>query len=140
MRTVTQNISSRRLIGIASALVLSLGCAASGLATAAERNSDFEEVTSFSMIGGLDNFYALDRETLLVWTNPNRPYLIELAIPCFDLEFTHRIGIRANSDRVYAGFDAVIVRGTGYTIKRIYRLTREDAEILKAEHKAARAG
>lgn len=140
MKNPTRNVASSPVAAIGSLLVLTLGLSAGGMAaaTVAKYDADFEQVSSFSTLGGLRSFHVLDRETLIVWGHRSRPYLVELAGPSFELDFTHRIGIRSRTDRVYAGFDAVIVDGWSYPIRRIYRLSRDEATALKAETKAAR--
>jgi hypothetical protein len=140
MKNATRDVASNRVAAIGSLLVLTLGLGGGGFAaaTVAEHAANFEQVPSFSTLGGLDSFHVLDRETLIVWAHRSRPYLVELAVPSFDLDFTHRIGIRSRSDRIYAGFDAVIVDGWSYPIRRIYKLSRDDATALKADAKAAR--
>jgi len=140
MKTATRNVASNTVAAIGSLLVLTLGLGAGGFAAAAvaEHDANFEQVSSFSTLGGLDSFHVLDRETLIVWGHRSRPYLVELAAPSFELDFTHRIGIRSRWDRVYAGFDAVVVDGWSYPIRRIYKLSREEATALKAEAEAAR--
>ena len=104
--------------------------------TAAERSSLYEQVPSFSVHGRISNFDVLDPESLIVWAGPFRPYLVELAVPIVNPGFAHAIGIRSRQNRVSAGFDSVTVEGTNYLIKRIYKLSREEARSLKAAAQA----
>jgi hypothetical protein len=126
---------SRTLLLVGSVLTMVVSGGIPGVVAATETataRSNYEQVPSFSALGGISNFHALDRESLIVWAGPFRPFLIELAAPSVDLRFAHTIGIRSRQDRVYAGFDSVIVEGMRYPIERIYKLSREEARSLKA--------
>ena len=122
-----------------SAAVAVLLATIAGAASAAkseardELTRDLDEVNSFSLYGGSRGFRVLDRDLLIVWASRSRPYLIELAAPSFDLRFVHAIGIRSRTNRVYAGFDSVIVDGLRYPIRRIYRLDRDEAKSLDVD-------
>lgn len=86
-----------------------------------------ERIDSFTMLGGLHSWTAVDDDTVIVWVTPFKPYLIELAFPSHDLRFAHVIGVTSFGSRVYAKFDAVNVAGFRYPIESIYELTREEA-------------
>ena len=96
-----------------------------------ELNIGLEPVDSFNFFGRLDNWRAVDRDTLIVWATPFRPYLIELQRPSTDLRFAHVIGISSTVGKVHRGFDEVYIRGWPHQIKAIYRLTPEQARNWK---------
>ena len=87
-----------------------------------------EAVRDFHFFGHLDSWRPIDRDTLIVWTTPFRPYLIELQRPALGLKFAHAIGVTSTNGTVYAKLDAVKVRGLRYPIKSIYRLSKEQAK------------
>src|SRR5262245_9269845 len=89
-----------------------------------------EEVDSFTILAGLYSWHAVDDDTVIVWTNPWQPYLVELAFPSHDLPFVQAIGVTSMGSRVYAKFDAVKVRGFRYPIQGIFKLTRDEAKAL----------
>ena len=123
---------------VAPVLLSLLGTLSIAAPAGADRDAApaYEAVSSFSMLGGMRDFDALGRDRLIVWTSSFRPYLIELAAPSFDLKFARAIGIRARGYRVYSGFDSVIVDGMSYPIKRIYKLSRDEARALDAQTRA----
>ena|SRR5690349_5769557 len=127
-----------------AALTLGVGMSAASVARSADKeaaaNSEVrnvepgkgvgEEVDSFSMLTRPYSWHALDDDTVIVWTNPWQPYLVELAFPSHDLRFVQAIGLTSVGSRVYAKFDAVQVRGFRYPIQGIFKLTRDEAKAL----------
>lgn len=93
----------------------------------AEIAPEAEEVDSFSILTRPWSFSVVDRDTVIVWATPSRPYLLELAFPAHDLPFALAIGVTSVGSRVYARFDAVKVAGIRYPIRNIYELSREEA-------------
>jgi hypothetical protein len=91
----------------------------------------YEKVESFSALGGLRDFDAIDERTLIVWRTPFHPYLVELAFPSLDLKFARAIGIDSQSSTVHARFDSVLIGGLRYPIDSIYKLTRDEARELR---------
>ena len=89
-----------------------------------------EAVESFSILSGLYSWRALDDDTVIVWTNPWQPYLVQLSFPSHDLPFVQAIGVTSMGSRVYSKFDAVKVRGFRYPIQGIFKLTRDEAKAL----------
>ena len=87
-----------------------------------------QAVKEFHFFGRLDGWRSVDRDTLIVWANPFRPYLIELSRPAFGLRFANAIGITSTHGTVHAKFDSVQVDGLRYPIKSIYRLSRDQAK------------
>lgn len=86
-----------------------------------------EAVDEFHFFGRLDSWRAVDRNTLIVWTTPFKPYLIELQRPATGLRFAEVIGLTSTAGTVYARLDNVRVDGFRYPIRSIYRLTKEQA-------------
>jgi hypothetical protein len=86
-----------------------------------------EAVDEFHFFGRLDSWRAVDRNTLIVWTTPFKPYLIELKRPASGLRFAEVIGLTSTAGTVYTRFDTVRVDGFRYPIRSIYRLTKEQA-------------
>jgi hypothetical protein len=120
----------------AAAFALTLGFGSAGIARTAVPQVDIgksqiapeaEEIGSFAMLTRPYSWTPVDRDTVIVWATPFRPYLLELAFPSHDLKFAHAIGVTSVGSRVYAKFDSVQVGGFRYPIERIYELSREEA-------------
>jgi hypothetical protein len=109
-----------------------------GLASAAQASEDvradeltgYEQVKSITAFGGLHSWSVIDNDTLIVWANAFRPYLVELKYPSHDLRFTNAIGVTQFGSQIHARFDSVQVRGLRYPIGAIYKLSREEARQL----------
>ncbi len=126
-------------LGAAAGLALGLGLGMVGAATAAakapapavaEQARPYEAVDSFTLMTRPHSWQAIDEDTVIVWTTPWQPYLVELAYPSHDLPFAQTIGITSFGARVYARFDAVRIAGFRYPINSIYKMTREEAREL----------
>jgi hypothetical protein len=117
--------------------LLALGATGPGwTATTAPASADpsgYEQVDRFNHFGRFDNWRAVDRDTLIVWTTPARAYLIELTRGSSDLRFAEAIGVTSTIGKTYAGLDSVLVRGSDYPIKAIYRLSRDQARSYGTE-------
>ena len=127
-----------------AALTLSVGLCATSIARPASNSAAAasetrnvepgagvgEAVESFTILSGLYSWHAIDDDTVIVWTNPWQPYLVQLAFPSHDLPFVQAIGVTSMGSRVYAKFDAVKVRGFRYPIQGIFKLTRDEAKAL----------
>ena len=98
-----------------------------------------EPITSFSMLGGLDNWQSLSRDKVVIWTRPNEAYLLTVQLPCSDLSFAQRIGVTSTGTTVSQGLDFVKVREQKCTIAEIrpldYRRMQEDARQKTAQEK-----
>lgn len=112
---------------------LVLATATSSAATAPERPALRAEVLSFSLLGSMNNWQALDRESLIVWVTPSRPYLIQLQRPSFALRSAQAIGLTSLAGRVSAGFDQILVDGWRYQIKSIQALDGDYAKDLVSQ-------
>lgn len=128
---------ARRVAVATLAVGLSLGVGSASARSTGEVETAqlpaFEQVKSFSVLSRLHSWQALDDRTVIVWTTPFRPYLVELAFPSPDLKFSLVIGVTSVGSRVYSGFDSVNVAGFRYPIENIYKLTREEARNLARE-------
>jgi hypothetical protein len=116
------------------AALLVLGTASASWATGSASvglQPAYEQIDGFHFYGRLDNWRAIDRDTLIVWTTPSKPYLVELMRGSPDLRFAQVIGLTSTIGRVNAKLDSVLVRGSDYPIKAIYRLNREQAQELR---------
>lgn len=117
---------------LAALLVLGLAGAAQA-ASGVERAADgaLEPVDRIRISHRLDGWRAIDRDTLIVWATPFRPYLVELSRPSNGLRFAHAIGVTSTAGTVYAKFDSVIVDGFRYPIRAIYSIDRDTARHMK---------
>jgi hypothetical protein len=66
-------------------------------------------IQQFTWLGHYDSWEPIGTNELVVRTRLNEAYLIRVAPPCENLEFTNRIEITSTSNTVYAHFDAVKV-------------------------------
>jgi len=97
-----------------------------------------EAVDKFHFFGRLDSWRAVDRNTLIVWTTPFTPYLIELKRPASGLRFAEVIGLSSTAGTVHARLDDVRVDGFRYPIRSMYRLTKGQARSWGRQPAAAR--
>ncbi|TQV70949.1 hypothetical protein FLL45_21725 [Aliikangiella marina] len=79
---------------------------------------------------------SLDNEHLIINASHNKPYLITLTSPCFDLRFSHAIAINSRgTSSLYTRSDSITVPNYPQQkcfIKTIHPLTKEQAdEIVK---------
>jgi hypothetical protein len=139
-------VKVNRFVSFAAAAALAVGSAAtssvasarasSGQAAPAEGSAAdqapqaYEPVDSFVIFNHPYSWNAVDDHTVVIWTNPFTPYLVELAFPSHDMKFVQAIGVSSSGSRVYAKFDAVTIRGFRYPINNIYKLSRDEAKNL----------
>jgi hypothetical protein len=97
-------------------------------------------VDRITYLGHYDSWQALAPYQLVLWTTINDAYLITVASPCENLQFAQRIAITTTSNTLYAGFDAVVVKGWRCMITQIrpvdYLRMRKD---LREEHEREKA-
>jgi len=121
--------------GIALGTLLALGFGTIAQAAAATKDVSelpaFEPVRSIWASRGFHDFDVIDDDTLILWTTPFQPYLVELRAPSHDLRFAHVIAVESTTSRIYSKFDSVRIAGFRYPIDQIYKLSREDARQLK---------
>ena len=117
----------------AAAAVLSLAIAVasfpSGAATqrdpvaervqAAAEGRGAEVSIPFADHGGIRNWQAVDRDTLLVEGTHRRWYRVELMNGCFELPFAQRVGFRSNPTGDFDRFSSVLVRGQRCAVKSV---------------------
>lgn len=99
----------------------------------APRLASLEPVASIPALSRLHSWTVIDDDTLIIWSSPFDPYLVELFRPSRDLRFAWSIGVTSLGSRIHAKFDSVKVGGFSYPIREIYKLSRDDAKAL-AEH------
>ena len=79
-----------------------------------------QPVDHFTWVGRYDGWKALSRDEALVWTTPDKAYLIKVAEPCEDLRSAARIGLTSTLNTVYSrGLDYLKVRGWRCAITQI---------------------
>jgi hypothetical protein len=79
-----------------------------------ERRTRYESyagapIQQFTWLGHYDSWEPIGTNELVVRTTPNQAYLIRVAPPCENLEFTNRIEITSTANTVSAHFDFVKV-------------------------------
>ena len=103
---------------------------------AAERKAaqlaNFVPVESIPALGRMHSWAVVDDDKLILWSARSRPYLVELFRPSPELRFATSIGVTSFGSRIHARFDSVEVDGFSYPIRRIYQLSRNEAEALQA--------
>jgi hypothetical protein len=79
-----------------------------------------QPVDHFTWLGRYDGWKALSGDEALVWTTPDKAYLIKVFTPCEDLRFASTIGLTSTLDTVYShGLDYLKVRGERCPIEQI---------------------
>ncbi|MEJ1966065.1 MAG: DUF6491 family protein [Gammaproteobacteria bacterium] len=79
-----------------------------------------QSVDHFTWPGRYDGWKALSRDEALVWTTPDKAYLIKVSTPCDDLRFAAHIGLTSTLDTVYSrGLNYLKVRGWRCPIRQI---------------------
>ncbi len=105
-------------------------------------------IQQFTWFGHYDSWEPIGTNELMVRTTSAQAYLIRVAPPCENLEFTNRIEITSSANTVYAHFDFVKVGlRTGHwrcPIQEIrpldYLKMRQDMRREVEEAKATRTG
>lgn len=70
-------------------------------------------IKDFRYFGQISGWTPVGNSALAVWTKPDQAYLLELAGPCYKLDFATAISISNMMGSVSAGFDSVSVHGDG---------------------------
>lgn len=68
-------------------------------------------IDSFTWLGRYDSWQPIGTNELVVWTTVSQAYLIKVAPPCENLEFTDRIELTSTANTVSSRFDFVKVGG-----------------------------
>jgi hypothetical protein len=100
-----------------------------------------QPVDHFTWLGRYWGWKPVSKEQALVWTTPDKGYLIKVEQPCEDLRFADHIGLTSTLHTVYSrGLDYVRVRGWRCPIKEIRPVDygRLQAD-LRREHEMQRA-
>lgn len=79
----------------------------------------------------------LSESQLVIYTRPNRAWLLDLDGRCQNLEFTNAIGLTSSSGEVMVRFDKVRV-GRGYIPCTIMQIRPVDVKRLRIEQEAQR--
>ncbi len=114
------------------ALALSLLLAASS-GTWALGNDDSIWVGTFGS-NSLNGWRAVDRDALIVWASPSRPYLVRIAQPHVGLRFANNIGFSQTVGRI-TKFDDLYVRGYRVPIRSIQRLDPQVAKAMRYQRR-----
>lgn len=93
--------------------------------------ADMRPVDHIHVLNRIDSWRPIDRDSLIIWATPFRPYLVELSRPSIGMRFEQAIGVTSTAGTVYAKFDDVIVDGMRYPIRAIYELDRQTARHMK---------
>lgn len=93
----------------------------------------------FADHGGIRDWRAIDRNTLLVQGNGNRWYRVELFSPCFDLPFADRVGFKSNATGEFDRFSSVIVRGQRCQVQSVTSAPPPPKKLKKGEDPDAAA-
>lgn len=94
--------------------------------------SNLEQVGQIRLLNRLDGWSRLDDDSIIVWTSPSRPFLIDLKRKSRDLRFAQAIGVTSSAGTVSERFDSIVVDGLRYPIKSIYKLDRKTAKELQS--------
>jgi hypothetical protein len=119
-------------VSILAALLLSLASAA--YANTGENvgtdAANYAHVGQIRYLGRLNGWRRIDDSSLIIWTSPFQPYLVELSRKSRDLKFANRLAITSSAGSISEKFDSVIVDGLRYRIEAIYKLDRQTARNL----------
>lgn len=119
-------------------------CATTGLSSedklAIYRANAGEPVNSFNYFGRINGWTSLGDSAIAVWTRPNEAWLLDLAGPCPDIEYTPTIGLTSQFNRVSANFDEVIAlnRSSIQIPCRIDEIRPLDVTAIEQAEKTAR--
>lgn len=99
---------------------------------AAYRAAAGAPVHSFRFVGTMWSWEPLGDTELVVYTRPDRAWLIDVGASCPNLPFANVIGLTSSFDEVSVGFDRVLT-GRGYIPCTISRIRPLDVAKLKIE-------
>lgn len=102
------------------------------------REHSGEPVDGF--LGTINDWTSLDEHSLVVWTGPNRGYLLEVMGPCVELPWAQRITFSNGGYGRLNVFDKVIVLGRQPMTQQctIREIRPVDAKAVKQAERAAR--
>ena len=93
--------------------------------------AEMKPVDKMRTFNQIDGWRPINRDTLIIWATPFKPYLVELTRPTQHMRFEQTIGVTSTAGTVYAKFDDVIVDGIRYPIKAMYEIDRFHARHMK---------
>ena len=108
----------RRMIGL---LALSSAFALSAAAISAPPPPAREASIPFADHGGIENWYAVDRETLYIQAQNRQWDRAELMTPCIDLAHADRPGVKSNPDGSSDQLSAILLHGQRCPLKSLTR-------------------
>ena len=119
------------IVGFSSILLASCATTEGGT----ERQRDLTDTGSDCIsIRTVRDYTPLDRDSLLVEGSGHRYYYVTLVIPAIELRGSHQIGMDSRDEWLcpYGGDKLVFdgFRGTGYAIRGITRIDRDQADEL----------
>lgn len=132
------------IFGTLLATAMLSACATTGMSDADKlamyRDHAGTPVGSFNYFGRINGWTSLGDSAIAVWTKPSEAWLLDLAGPCPDIEYTPVIGVTSQFNRVSAKFDKVIARGSGSMDIpcRIDEIRPLDVKAIKQAEKSAR--
>lgn len=91
----------------------------------------------FADHGGIRDWRAVDRDTLLVEGTGGKWYRVELMSGCFDLPFADRVGFKSNPSGDFDRFSSVLVRGQRCAVKSVTETAPPPKHAKKPKHSAA---
>ena len=134
-------MNKMRVILLLAAAAVIAGCAGTPRMSDADRLALYqahagEPVRGFSLFGGLYGWSPLGNRAMVVWTRPNQAWLLDLAGPCYDLDYATALAISSFGGRVQARSDSVTPLGSmvgqvGRVPCRIDRVRPVDAKSVK---------
>lgn len=113
-----------RLVALALTGLLLAACANPERAERkAQRLALFEEaagkpIKSFHF-WNMDRFETLSRTRVVIWTRPNKAFVLDVEEPCVGLEFAHALGVSSTQNRVHNRFDSVFFDDQRCRIRQI---------------------
>ena len=113
------------------ATALSIGTVARAAESAPPPLVDLEPVRNV-WLPTIDDYQVVNRSTLILWSSPNRGYLLQLRRPIYRaIDFDAGLRLTSTGHLVYPRFDAAVVDGIRYPIEAIYKINREQAKVLR---------
>jgi hypothetical protein len=116
-------------------MILIFGCGPLVFASATHDDeltyADVERVDKISLLSGIYTWNNVDDDTIIVWSTPFRPFLVDLTRKSRGLRFANTISLTSTAGQIRQKFDSVIVDGIRYPIRGIYKLDRASAKNIR---------
>lgn len=131
--------------GLLTIVVLAAALAACSSVPYAQRQQQRQEAYAAAAGAPVQNFHffnlwswePLSDSELVVYTRPDRAWLLDVDGTCQNLEFAQAIGLTSSIGRVWARFDKVLT-GRGYMPCTITRIRPVDVKLLRIKQEAQR--